>query len=837
MKKEKARLQELRAMPYEEYRLTPEWQKTRKLALRRVDGRCQECDAEGVDLEIYHLNGDNLGCEQETDVIALCVECFNRMNGGPALEVPHVSLRHRLTVYGPAALVSVGLPALLHAPLPAEIGGLGAVIFLAIKCPTVYAAVKRGLPPRIVELIDSRAERAEQRRQSGEWSILDRLMGRHLQGSREDEDEEVSDEDLEAALRAMGIDEKDIADYMGEQYVGVRKEQVVEARTGRSLLPQAVFEAPVRSRGVSDDDIHELERLLEDVLSGFQVYANVLPRLTSVGPSIIRFGVVPTGVPLLQEDGSPKLNDAGEVVYSKRTRVEDITKREKDIQLALGAETIRILTPVPGRKHMGIEIPHPWPVMVMIGEVLASREYRQAAASSKLVFALGRDVSGQVRFCDLEKAPHVLIGGMTGAGKSVLLNVLIASILSQASPDDVRFLMVDPKRVELTPYNGIAHLLQPVVTDMSKVVPLLDQAITEMERRYKMFEQLGVRNLEGYRRKRVVTPNLVNLPSWVIIIDEFADLMMTASKEDNIEEKICRVAQMARATGIHLVVTTQRPVVKVVTGLIKSNLSTRIALKTVSDVDSRTILDKGGAESLLGNGDMLYLPSDGKEPIRIQGAYMTDEEAEEVAAHWQSGGKPQQYQAGEDRTLEVSTQSLDVDTLVSLWTEGRLNDGQFLTLMNGVSGRVTDDLDDEDQGFAERRLRVVPNASQTSGNGLAEQDELDDGNVFTDADRGAKNAEFGAFSGGSGTFQNVLGNAANGPVKPTERVPNAFLPRVGDKVLSDTQARLLVTYYQDCNDVKKALSRIKDEKGRGLGTGYYRHAIWILDSQRLRERA
>jgi len=278
MKKEKARLQELRAMPYEEYRLTLEWQKTRKLALRRADGRCQECDAEGVDLEIYHLSGDNLGCEQEADVIALCVDCFNRMNNGPALEVPHVSLKHRLTVYGSAALVSVGLPALLHAPLPAEIGGLGAVIFLAIKCPTIYAAVKRGLSPRVVEFIDGWAERAEQRRRSGEWSIIDRLMGRHLHGSREDGDEEESDEAFETALRAMGIDEKDIADYMGEQYVGVQKEeQAADPPQVNNNTQQAV----AIGRYVGDDP-----NMWLDLASNFQPDINM----------ILKEGIFATGV-------------------------------------------------------------------------------------------------------------------------------------------------------------------------------------------------------------------------------------------------------------------------------------------------------------------------------------------------------------------------------------------------------------------------------------------------------------------------------------------------------------------------------------------------------------
>jgi hypothetical protein len=359
-----------------------------------------------------------------------------------------------------------------------------------------------------------------------------------------------------------------------------------------------------------------------------------------IGPRVIRFGVVPTGVPVLV-DGKPKIDGAGRTIYSRRTRIEEITKREKDVQLALAAKTLRILPPVPGKRYVGIEIPNPYPTWVGLADVLSAPAYRTAVEASRLVFALGRDVAGQVRFCDIAKAPHLLIAGATGTGKSMLLNVLIASLLTQATPDEVRLRMIDPKKVELTPYNGIAHLLAPVVTEAEAAVDLLDEAVSEMQRRYTIFARYGVRNLDGYRRMREAKlasdePSLENLPAVVIIIDELADLMIAAN--DDVEKHICRLAQLARATGIHLVIATQRPSVDVITGLIKANIPTRIALTVAANQDSRTILDRSGAEKLMGKGDLLYLPSDEAEPIRIQGAFMTDRDAGSLAAYWRSPG-------------------------------------------------------------------------------------------------------------------------------------------------------------------------------------------------------
>lgn len=396
-----------------------------------------------------------------------------------------------------------------------------------------------------------------------------------------------------------------------------------------------LLEIPKQGQQITKEIIRGMEQRLQDTLNSF-VKAEVRSEYTDQGPRILRFGILPTGTPVMV-NGVPKRDSSGHVVYEKRTKIEQITARQDDIQAALEAQTIRMQKPVPGKNYVGVEIPNPYPVMVTLRDVLLSQEYRQALAKSKLVFALGKDVAGVVHWCDIAKAPHLLIAGATGAGKSTLINALIASIVTQATPDDVRMLMVDPKMVELNVYNGIPHLLSPVVTDVEKVVPLLKNAISEMERRYRLFAQLGVRNLDGYRKLRLEKfargdTSLNNLPSIVIIIDELADLMMAAPEE--VEGMICRLAQLARATGIHLVIATQRPSVDVITGLIKANIPTRIAFMVSSQVDSRTILDKAGAERLLGRGDLLYLPSDASTPTRIQGAFMTDEDAERIARYW-----------------------------------------------------------------------------------------------------------------------------------------------------------------------------------------------------------
>jgi DNA segregation ATPase FtsK/SpoIIIE-like protein len=390
------------------------------------------------------------------------------------------------------------------------------------------------------------------------------------------------------------------------------------------------------------DDVSGLAKIIQETLRSFRVDAEVRPEDISIGPTVVRFGIRPTGKPAMMQDEKtgkmvPVRDGAGNIVYDVRTRVSRIMALQNDLALVLEARTIRMEAPVPGRPYVGVEIPNKNSRLVTMREIIESKEYQAAKAKSRLAVVLGRDVAGQVRVADLSRMPHLLIAGATGAGKSVMINAIIASMLMQATPDDVRLLMVDPKMVELNMYNGIPHLLSPVVIEVDKVVSLLKNGINEMERRYRLFSQLGVRNLDGYRKLRLEKiskgdTSLNNLPSIVIIIDELADLMMAAPEE--VEGMICRLAQLARATGIHLVIATQRPSVDVITGLIKANIPTRISFMVSSAVDSRTIIDMGGAERLLGRGDMLYLPADAGRPERVQGAFLSDDEAAALADYW-----------------------------------------------------------------------------------------------------------------------------------------------------------------------------------------------------------
>ena len=389
------------------------------------------------------------------------------------------------------------------------------------------------------------------------------------------------------------------------------------------------------------EDTASLAKTIQDTLRSFRVEAEVRPEDISIGPTVIRFGIRPTGKPMLKEDEKgrmvPVKDVSGNIVYETRTRVSRIMALQNDLALVLESKTIRMEAPVPGRPYVGVEIPNKHSRLVTLREILESKEYQAAKTKSRLTVALGKDVAGAVRVGDLAKMPHLLIAGATGSGKSVAINAIISSIISQATPEEVRLLMVDPKMVELSMYNGIPHLLSPVVTEVERVVGLLKIAITEMEKRYRLFSQLGVRNLDGYRKLRIERiargdETLKNLPAIVIIIDELADLMMAAPEE--VEGLICRLAQLARATGIHLVVATQRPSVDVITGLIKANIPTRISFMVSSAVDSRTIIDMGGAERLLGRGDMLYLPADAGKPERIQGAFVADEEADRLVQYW-----------------------------------------------------------------------------------------------------------------------------------------------------------------------------------------------------------
>lgn len=369
---------------------------------------------------------------------------------------------------------------------------------------------------------------------------------------------------------------------------------------------------------ISREEIRERARIIEQTLASFGVPAQVVE--VNQGPAVTQFGVQPGYITRKGRDGR---------IERVKVKVSRIQALVNDLALALSAAPIRIEAPVPGRPIVGIEVPNAQMAMVSLRSILESEEFQRM--SGPLRIALGRDVSGQPVVADLSTMPHLLIAGATGSGKSVCINAIIATLLCTHTPDTLRFLMIDPKMVELTGYNGIPHLIAPVVTEIERAVSTLQWATREMERRYKLFSKAGARNIEAYNQTLRAHGEPV-LPYIIIVIDELADLMMAAPEE--MEQTICRLAQMARATGIHLIIATQRPSVDVVTGLIKANFPARIAFAVVSQVDSRVILDAPGAERLLGRGDMLFMRPDSSKLERLQGAYVSDRELERLVRHW-----------------------------------------------------------------------------------------------------------------------------------------------------------------------------------------------------------
>lgn len=363
-----------------------------------------------------------------------------------------------------------------------------------------------------------------------------------------------------------------------------------------------------RRSGNTQNELRETAMKLEQTLKNFGV--NVKVTDISCGPSVTRYELQP-------EIG---------------VKVSKIVNLADDIKLYLAAEDIRIEAPIPGKAAVGIEVPNKEKMAVAFRDLIESQEFKNS--SSRISFAVGKDISGQIKVADIAKMPHVLIAGSTGSGKSVCINTIIMSILYKADPKDVKLIMIDPKVVELSVYNGIPHLMIPVVTDPKKAAGALHWAVAEMTERYQKFAEIGVRDIAGYnsRVEGVTVPEgqerPKKMPQIVIIVDELADLMMVASND--VEEAICRLAQLARACGIHLVIATQRPSVNVITGLIKANMPSRIAFAVTSGVDSRTILDMNGAEKLLGKGDMLFNPQGVPKPVRVQGAFVSDKEVADV---------------------------------------------------------------------------------------------------------------------------------------------------------------------------------------------------------------
>ena len=320
-------------------------------------------------------------------------------------------------------------------------------------------------------------------------------------------------------------------------------------------------------------------------------------------------------------------------------RVNRITNLADDIKLNLAVTDIRIEAPIPGKAAVGIEVPNKNKVMVSFEEMASSAEFKKA--ESKVTFCAGRDIAGNVITANIAKMPHLLIAGTTGSGKSVCINTIIMSILYKASPEEVKLIMIDPKVVELSVYNGIPHLLIPVVTDPKKAAGALQWAVTEMMKRYRMFAEVGVRDLASYNAKAARTEGMEKMPQVVVVIDELADLMLVAAKE--VEESICRVAQMGRASGMHLIIATQRPSADVITGLMKANIPSRIAFAVASAMESRIILDTQGAEKLVGRGDMLYFPLGSGKPTRVQGCLISDQEVASVVDFVKQNSGTAQY--------------------------------------------------------------------------------------------------------------------------------------------------------------------------------------------------
>ena len=425
-------------------------------------------------------------------------------------------------------------------------------------------------------------------------------------------------------------EEVDEDEYEGDH----SSDPVAGAREWSKPSTDLLIDAP--EGGVTEEEMREKAETIRQTLSQYGVEVEI--GQVSPGPTVTMYGLIPGWVRRYKQvkekdgQGNIKLDEYGKPAMIReeskmRVKVDSILSREKDLALALKTPSIRIETPAMGQSLVGIEVPNPNPILVTLRSVMESHEFQSLRTECHLPIALGKASGGETVVTDLSKMPHLLIAGATGSGKSACLNAIISCLMMEKSPAELRLLLIDPKRVELTPYNGVPHLMTPVAVETDQVVGLLKGMIAEMLDRYRRMEEVGVRNIEGYNAKR---PD--KMPFLVVVIDELADLMMSAAFD--VEQSLCRLAQLGRATGIHLIVATQRPSVDVVTGLIKANFPSRISFAVTSQVDSRTILDTAGADKLLGRGDMLYLPLDASRPMRAQGVFISDREIESLVSYW-----------------------------------------------------------------------------------------------------------------------------------------------------------------------------------------------------------
>ena len=501
----------------------------------------------------------------------------------------------------------------------------------------------------------------------------------------------------------------------------------------------AGLDAPAQSKLAGVSQAHEKVRP-EYHLPPLALLENIAPRIGESGmdhernAAIIAAKLASFSIParVVTWNAGPVVTQY-EIEPSPEIKVSRIEALSDDLAMALAARTIRIEAPIPGKSVVGLEIPNKDFNIVALRRILEEVDLR---AASKLTFALGRDVAGHARAADLAKMPHLLIAGATGSGKSVMVNALISSLLCNSTPDEVRMILVDLKRVELSAYNGLPHLLVPVITEPERAKAALKWAVAEMENRYRRFAGANARNLAGFNETRVDPAD--RLPYVVLIIDELADLMMREGK--NVEEPVVRLAQKARATGIHMVLATQRPSVNVVTGLIKANFPSRIAFAMASQIDSRTILDMPGAEDLIGRGDMLFQPADLPRPIRLQGVFVSDKEIANICEHWRAEAEPHydmgivdtgEEPAGSEDVVEEEADRLMLDAVGVIQEYDRASASLLqrrLKVGYARAARIIDQLEARgyigpfDGSNARQVLRRdVPTSSSSSGHGEDEE--------------------------------------------------------------------------------------------------------------------
>ena len=486
-------------------------------------------------------------------------------------------------------------------------------------------------------------------------------------------------------------------------------------------LPDMKLLSGISEGGISKEEIRETADIIKNTFADYKI--EVAVEKIRPGPTVTMYGIQPGWVRKVKrvksrdEDGNLEIDTNGKPVMVQqeektRVSVDNILRREKDLSLALKTPSLRIETPVMGESLLGIEVPNHTASLVALKNVMESTPYISLAKKSQLPVALGKGSDGEEVSFDLSKMPHLLIAGATGSGKSVCINAIITGLIMEKDPSEMQMLLIDPKRVELTPYNGIPHLMTPVIVETDKVVGILKGLIQEMMNRYRRMEETGVRNIASFN-----SIGGVKMPYIVVAIDELADLMMTAAFD--IEQCICRLAQLGRATGIHLIVATQRPSVDVITGLIKANFPSRISFAVTSQIDSRTILDTMGAERLLGRGDMLYQPIDATRPSRVQNVFIGDDEIGDIVHHWSS--TPRGYKAEIDLNIVSDENS---DTMAVSDTSGANTQDELFEKAMTLAQKYTK----MSTSLLQRRLRIgYPRAARL-------MDELEDMGVVGPSD-------------------------------------------------------------------------------------------------------